>query len=80
MARSSLLSSLLVVSMILCAVNAVDLLQAGAFYTFTNVNSSFLVEPIQRMFNFNTGLKMTLLHNNGMLLNRVMKLIRLWTL
>lgn len=78
MARSSLLSSLLVVSMIPCAVTAVDLLQAGAFYTFTNVNSlMFLVEPIQRMFNFNTRLKMTVLHNNGMLLNRVMKLIRL---
>lgn len=39
MAKCSLLGSLLLVSMILCAVNAVDLLQAGAFYTFTNVNS-----------------------------------------
>lgn len=37
--------------------------------------SMFLVEPIQRMFNFNNGLKMTVLHNNLMLLDRVMELI-----
>jgi hypothetical protein len=39
MPKSSFLSSLLMVSVMLYAVSAVDLLQAGAFYTFTNVNS-----------------------------------------